>query len=127
MAVLQDTDNFIVSAGAGQGDAGTNYRISYADLLAKIQADTPSTGGGAAGAEVLGHGYARVQGLPSAITVPAGTTAVLLNGAASAGGAGQMAGPVWVQSLAGTSATIGTKNQSGGWTELSWTAFGTTP
>lgn len=38
---LQDTDNFIVS-----DTSGTNYKLSYASLLSKLQADGLGGGGG---------------------------------------------------------------------------------
>ncbi len=94
---LTNADVFIVS-----DTGGTNYKVTASSLKTFINA------GASSGAVVKGFGFAQTSSNTAYVTftVPSGTTAVILNGSASAGGAGAAAGPDRVTSLSGTSCTV---------------------
>ena len=70
---LQDTDNFIVS-----DTSGTNYKLSYASLLSKLQADGLGGGGGGSMNKVYRGSSTRVR-LDHNLDIP--TTAQYVHGA----------------------------------------------
>lgn len=104
---LQDTDNFIVS-----DTTGTNHRVSYADLLAKLQADGLGAGGGSM--DLLAHGVDMIDQYESlrTISIPSNTKYLVLNSSGRDGGAADL-GNVYVSYFTGTTAEIRVEHTTG--------------